>query len=304
MADAKKKRTGKRTPPKRGLSLTTARRAGFCFGVKRAIDIAYDIAGKDKRGVFTLGPIIHNPQVIEKLREKGISVIEPEDLGRKKIRDLIIRTHGIPKQLYDNISASGFRIIDATCPFVKKAQHYAKLLKENGYQVVILGDRDHPEVKGLMSYAGEDVIVVNEHSPLEELRSKVGLVVQTTQSVEALKNVLSRIVERAKEVKVYNTICNSTALRLKETEEMARKADVMIVVGGKNSANTTQLANLCRSLAVKTHHIETAAEIRDEWFEGAQRVGITAGASTPDWLITEVAKRIRDRGGKSGNGYQ
>ena len=297
---AKKRKTA--APQKRTV-ITTARRAGFCFGVKRAIDITFDIAGKDKRGVFTLGPIIHNPQVIEKLREKGIFAIEPDDIGRKKIKDLIIRTHGIPKELHENIAAGGFRVIDATCPFVKKAQHYAKLLKENGYQVVILGDRDHPEVKGLMSYAGEDVIVVGENSPLEGLRSKVGLVVQTTQSVEALKKVLSRIIERAKEVKVFNTICNSTALRLKETGEMARKADVMIVVGGKNSANTTQLANLCRGLSVATHHIETAAEIHDEWFEGATRIGITAGASTPDWLIKEVEKRIRDRGGKSGNGY-
>jgi 4-hydroxy-3-methylbut-2-enyl diphosphate reductase len=304
MAGARKKRPGEKTPQKSGPVVATAKRAGFCFGVKRAIDITFDIAGKDKKGVFTLGPIIHNPQVIEKLREKGISAIEPGELDKREITDLIIRTHGIPKQLYDNISASGFRIIDATCPFVKKAQHYAKLLKENGYQVVILGDRDHPEVKGLMSYAGEDVIVVNEHSPLQGLRSKVGMVVQTTQPVEALKKVLSRIIERAKEVKVYNTICNSTALRLKETEDMARKADVMIVVGGKNSANTTQLANLCRGLSVRTYHIETASEIRSEWFEGVKRVGITAGASTPDWLIIEVEKRIRDRGGESGNGNE
>ena len=298
-----KKQKSKAATSRKGPEIKTARRAGFCFGVKRALDITFDIAGKDTRGVFTLGPIIHNPQVIEKLREKGILSIEPDDIGRKKIRDLIIRTHGIPRELYDNISAGGYRVIDATCPFVKKAQHYAKLLKENGYQVVILGDRDHPEVRGLMSYAGDDVIVVSEHSPLEGLRSKVGLVVQTTQSVEALKKVLSRIIEKAKEVNVYNTICNSTALRLKETEDMARKADVMIVVGGKNSANTTQLANLCKGLSVETHHIETAAEIRDEWLEGARQVGITAGASTPDWLIREVEKRIRDRGGKSGNGY-
>ncbi len=295
---AKKKKTAHPVPVMR-----TAKRAGFCFGVKRAIDITFDIAEKDKRGVFTLGPIIHNPQVIEKLRLKGIFAIGPDDIGGKKIKDLIIRTHGIPKQLYDKISAGGFRVIDATCPFVKKAQHYAKLLKENGYQVVILGDIDHPEVKGLMSYAGEDVMVVNEHSPLEGLRSKVGIIVQTTQPVEALKKVLSRIIERTKEVKVYNTICNSTALRLKETEEMARKADVMVVVGGRNSANTTQLANLCRGLSVRTYHIETASEIRDEWFAGAKKVGITAGASTPDWLIIEVEKRIRDRGGETRNGH-
>jgi len=193
----------------------------------------------------------------------------------------------------------GLKVIDATCPFVKKAQQYAGLLKEEGYQVVILGDRDHPEVKGLVSYAGEDVIVLDDNTPLPKLKPKVGVVVQTTQPVEALKHVLANIVEHAKEIKVYNTICNSTALRLKETENMARKVDVMIVVGGKNSANTTQLANLCRSLSVKTYHIETAEEIQDNWFEKTKKVGVTAGASTPNWIIKEVEKRIRDIGGES-----
>jgi 4-hydroxy-3-methylbut-2-enyl diphosphate reductase len=275
----------------------TAKRAGFCFGVKRAIEITFDIVKQNKKGVFTLGPIIHNPQVIERLREEGISPIGPDDFGNKKIEALIIRTHGIPNQLYDIITTRGFRIIDATCPFVKKAQRYAKLLKENGYQVVILGDINHPEVRGLMSYAGKDVIVVDEHAPLKGLRSKVGIIVQTTQPIEALKKVLAKVVELAKEVKVYNTICNSTALRLKETENMSHKVDVMLVVGGKNSANTTQLANLCKGLDVTTYHIETASEIDDEWFSEAKRVGVTAGASTPDWIIREVEKRLRDIGG-------
>lgn len=274
-----------------------AKRAGFCFGVKRAIDITFDIAKKDKKGVFTLGPIIHNPQVIERLRGKGISPLGAGDIENKKIKALIIRTHGIPNQLYDNITARGFKIIDATCPFVKKAQRYAKLLKESGYQVVILGDINHPEVKGLMSYAGEDVIVVDENTHIEGLRSKVGIIVQTTQPVDALKKVLSKVIDHAKEVKVYNTICNSTALRLKETEDMSHKVDVMIVVGGKNSANTTQLANLCKGLNVKTYHVETASEIKDDWFSVAKKVGVTAGASTPDWIIREVEKRLRDIGG-------
>jgi len=270
--------------------------------VKRAMDITFRMADTNAKGLYTLGPIIHNPQVIEKLKKEGISPIEEEEVGDRDIDALIIRTHGIPWQLYDKIAARGFRIIDATCPFVKKAQHYAKLLKKSGYQVVILGDIDHPEVRGLMSYAGDDVVVVDEHSELQGLKSKVGIVVQTTQPVEALKKVLSKIVEHAAEVKFYNTICNSTALRLKETEDMARKVDVMVVVGGKNSANTTQLASLCRSLSVKTHHIETAAEIEPAWFEGAQTVGITAGASTPEWIIKEVEDRIRDIGGISCNG--
>jgi 4-hydroxy-3-methylbut-2-enyl diphosphate reductase len=278
------------------IEILVAKRAGFCFGVKRAIDITVEMAKEIKDGLYTLGPIIHNPQVIERLEKEGISPVEFSELEGKTIASLIIRTHGIPCQLYDAIEERGIRIVDATCPFVKNAQHYAKLLKENGYQVVILGDKNHPEVKGIISYAGDDALVVDGESPLPRLKPKVGVVVQTTQPLEALKNVLSRIVEHAKEVKVYNTICNSTALRLKETEDMARKVDLMIVVGGKNSANTTQLTNLCRSMSVRTYHIETDDEIDPAWFMKARRVGITAGASTPDWIITKVAKRIQDTG--------
>ncbi len=285
------------------VNIITAKRAGFCFGVKRAIDISFDIAKEIRKGVYTLGPIIHNPQVIEKLKKEGIFPLESiNGLKGKEINALIVRTHGIPHQLYDTIATQSFRLIDATCPFVKNAQHYAQLLKENGYQVVILGDISHPEVKGIMSYAGDDVVVIDENTQLPRLKTKVGIVVQTTQPVEALKKVLSNIIEHVKEVKVYNTICNSTALRLKETANMARKVDVMIVVGGKNSANTTQLAHLCSSLSVRTYHIETEDELKKEWFTDTQNIGITAGASTPDWIIKQVEKRIRDIGGNSCNG--
>jgi 4-hydroxy-3-methylbut-2-enyl diphosphate reductase len=285
------------------MEIIVAKMAGFCFGVKRAIEITFDISKKDNEGVYTLGPIIHNPQVIEKLKGEGVPPIEVDDIEKAGVKALIIRTHGIPRQLYNSIAARGFRIIDATCPFVKKAQHYAKLLKEKGYQVVILGDANHPEVKGLVSYAGEDVVVVDADSALKGLKPKVGIIVQTTQPVEALKKLLAGVAEHAKEIMVYNTICNSTALRLKETAEMAREVDVMVVVGGKNSANTTQLANLCRSFSVKTHHIETADEIDERWFRQASKTGITAGASTPDWIIREVEKRIRDIGGRRRNGH-
>ncbi len=278
------------------MKIIVAKTAGFCFGVKRAVDIAFRVSRKKRKGVYTLGPIIHNPQVVERLTEKGIIPIK-EIKGKKDIKALIIRTHGIPRNLSEEISSIGCEIIDATCPFVKKAQYYAKLLREEGYQVVILGEKEHPEVKGLMSYASDDAIVVDGNRPLPRLKSKVGIVVQTTQPLEALKKVLSHAIGYAKEIKVYNTICNSTALRLKETEDMARKVDVMIVVGGKNSANTTQLAKLCRSLSVATYHIETPSEIKDAWFKRAKKVGITAGASTPGRIIKEVEERIRNIGG-------
>ena len=276
------------------MKIVTAKRAGFCFGVKRALDITLDIAKKDKKGVYTLGPLIHNPQVIEKLKNEAIVPID--DIEDKNIKSLIIRTHGIPYYLYDTIRSRGVNVIDATCPFGKKAQQYAQHVKESGYQVVILGDIIHPEVRGLMSYAGEDVIVIDNSTVLPRLKSNVGIVVQTTQPIESLKKLLSNIIAHVKEVKVYNTICSSTALRLKETEDMARVVDAMVVVGGKNSANTTQLTNLCKSLGVRTYHVETASEIDSAWFKDIKKVGITAGASTPHWIISEVEQKVCDIG--------
>jgi 4-hydroxy-3-methylbut-2-enyl diphosphate reductase len=277
------------------IKIITAKRAGFCFGVKRAVDMAFESAKKGD-SVFTLGPIIHNPQVIEKLKSEG--VLPTEDIDNIKIKTLIIRTHGVPLEISKRLAGKNYDIVDATCPFVKKAQQYAKLLKENGYQVLIIGDKDHPEVKGLMSYCGNDVVVVGKNGVLPKLKSKVGIVAQTTQPVSVLKSFVADAVEQVRELKVFNTICNSTALRLKETMSMAKKADLMIVVGGKNSANTTQLALLCRSLSVPVHHIETASEIDEKWFSNVRKAGIIAGASTPDWIIKEVEQRIRDIGGK------
>lgn len=278
------------------MEIIIAKTAGFCFGVKRAVEIAFRLASEKRKGVYTLGPIIHNPQVVEKLKKKGI--IPLEDYKTKTdVKALIIRTHGIPLQLSGEIALSGCEIIDATCPFVKKAQYYAKLLKEEGYQVVILGEKNHPEVQSLMSYADSDAIVVNAETPLPRLKNRLGLVVQTTQPLESLKKVLADVLRHAKEIKVYNTICNSTALRLKETARMARQVDVMFVAGGKNSANTSQLTKLCESLSVPTYHIETASEIRKKWVANAKHIGITTGASTPEWIIKEVQKRISDIGG-------
>lgn len=282
------------------VKIITAKRAGFCFGVKRAVDMAFNTA-QNNSNVYTLGPIIHNPQVIEKLRSEGVEPTSGIDVGN--INVLIIRTHGVPCGVLEKLGQKTYKVIDATCPFVKKAQQYAKLLNEAGYQVVIIGDKEHPEVKGLMSYAGKDVVVINRGKKLPKLKNKVGVVVQTTQPLSLLKEIMLDMLERVKEIKVYNTICNSTALRLKETKQMAKAVDMVLVVGGKNSANTTQLANLCNSMSVLTYHIETASEIKETWFSGVKSIGITAGASTPDWIIKEVQERIRDRGGRASNGH-
>lgn len=281
------------------MEIIKAKRAGFCFGVKRAIDIAFKVAKEKKNGAVTLGPIIHNPQVIEQLSNAGVPHLEniAELDGFDGIKTVIIRTHGIPKEDMANLNARGIEIIDATCPFVKKAQDYARFLNENEYKVIILGDRQHPEVRGIMSYAGDDAMVVKEASECPPVSGRVGVIVQTTKHMDDLKALLPIVIQHAKELRVFNTICNSTDLKLKETEELASKVDMMLVVGGRNSANTTRLASFSQSLSVPTHHIETASEIQEDWFLKINIVGITAGASTPDWIIEEVINRIKHIGG-------
>lgn len=272
------------------MKIKRAEMAGFCFGVKRAIELALKAAQMDS-GVYTLGPLIHNPQVIERLKAQGINPFEISRIP-PDIKTVIIRTHGVDRETNEYLNSLGIKVIDATCPFVKKAQQYAKLLHEEGYQVLILGDANHPEVVGIKSYAGSDAIVVAEPEEIVKLRKRVGVVVQTTQPVEKLQRLLEKAITLCKELKVYNTICNSTAQRLKETAELAGGVDIMLVIGGRNSANTTQLARLCESLGVRTYHIETADELKDEWFKGIQSVGVTAGASTPDWIIEGIINKL------------
>lgn len=274
------------------MEIIVAKRAGFCFGVKRAIDITFDLAKDTKEGIYTLGPLIHNPQVVQKIIMQGVSPIE--DAHFPKIKTLIIRTHGVSPKVYDEISKVGYKIVDATCPFVKKAQQHAQTLKEEGYQVIILGDKKHPEVQSLLGFAGDNVIITNINEPLPPLKNKVGIIVQTTQPLESLEKLVCQVIRSTREVKVYNTICDSTALRLEETKELAKIVDAIIIVGGKNSANTTQLTNLSRSICAKVYHIETADEIQKEWFKGNKKIGITGGASTPQWIIDEVVEKIRE----------
>jgi 4-hydroxy-3-methylbut-2-enyl diphosphate reductase len=277
------------------MKIIKAEMAGFCFGVKRALELTLKEA-REGSGVYTLGPLIHNPQVVNRLREEGVEVLElpiiPSDL-----KTVVIRTHGVTKEINEHLYSLGVKVVDATCPVLKKAQQYAKLLHEEGYQVIILGNPAHPEVVGIKSYAGPDSVVVTDPEELKVIHKRVGVVVQTTQPVERLQRLLEKIVSRSRELKVYNTICNSTSERLKETAEMTKNVDIMLVVGGKNSANTTQLAKLCESLNVRTYHIETADELKEEWFKidsGEElTVGITAGASTPDWIIEGVIERLK-----------
>ena len=278
-----------------------ARSAGFCFGVKRAISIANETAGKAERAdagaeripIHSLGPLIHNPQAVEELEKKGVHVVESvDDIPCGKV---IVRSHGIARRDAEALAGKEVEIIDATCPFVKKAQEYARSLSREGYAVTVVGDADHPEVKSIISYIGAGVPILTSLSDLKESSGirKVGIVAQTTQSFENLMEFVSVALKKIPEVRVYNTICHATVLRQKESMAVARKADVMIVLGGYNSANTHRLAEICREFNPRVHHIETAAELSPDTLSGVSCVGVTAGASTPEWIIEELVDRIR-----------
>lgn len=274
------------------MEILLAANAGFCFGVKRAINMAFDAAQNCDGDVYTLGPIIHNPQVVEKLGQEGVKSVN--DLPAQDGATVIIRTHGVPPGVMDE-ARSRFNVIDATCPFVKKAQEDARALADKGYQVVLVGDKGHPEVKSILGSAGEGAVVVENAGELQQIRLKkrIGVIVQTTQSFENLAAVVTECLSRAKVVKVYNTICNSTTVRQEATRELARKVDLMLVVGGRNSANTTRLTSICLDEGRATHHIEVPEEIMPEWLENVEKVGITAGASTPEWIINGVMERLK-----------
>lgn len=273
------------------MKVVIAKRAGFCFGVKRATQMAFEAAGKDRK-TYTLGPIIHSPQVVQKLEQMGVKVVK--NLDKTDSGTIIIRSHGVLSSEMDEAVQKHLEIVDATCPFVKKAQEHVKSLSEDGYGVVVVGDADHPEVQGIVSYGGDKVFVVGSGEEVKRLpkMNKIGVVAQTTQSFENLKNVVSECLLRGGEIRVFNTICDATAVRQEEAKELACQVDCMLVVGGFNSANTRRLAEVCVEIQPRTHHIETAKEIDPGWFKADECIGVTAGASTPKWIIDEVVSRI------------
>jgi (E)-4-hydroxy-3-methyl-but-2-enyl pyrophosphate reductase len=275
------------------MKVFVVKKAGFCFGVKRAIKLAFDVAKKKNEKIYTWGPLIHNPQVVEDLKKKGVYVVE--DLRKIKKGTLIIRSHGIHPKILKRIKERTIEVVDATCPFVKKAQKKAKLLSDQGYQVVVVGEADHPEVQGIMGYTNDSALVINHNRMKKKFPhfEKLGVIAQTTLSIDAFKQVMGELIEKADELKVCNTLCHATARAQKATLKLASHVDTMIVVGGHNSANTNRLAKLCKRLRTPTHHIETAKELRRDWFKGKKRVGVTAGTSTPEWLIQEVVEDIK-----------
>lgn len=277
------------------MEVILAKNSGFCYGVKRAWEKTFGVLSKYPSPIYTLGPLIHNPQAVAELSKKGVKIAK--DLNRVKRGVLIIRSHGIAPDILKRLKKKAeLKIIDLTCPYVKKEQNLAQRLKEEGYFVVIIGNKNHPEVKGGFGTVKENAAIVNEVGDAQKLKShsKIGIVVQTTQSIEKLKAITWELIPRVKEIKIYNTICNATLHNQEEAKKLAKKVDIMLVIGGRNSANTSCLADICERLGVETHHIETEAELKKRWFKNKQKVGITAGTSTPDWIIKKVVEEVRN----------
>jgi 4-hydroxy-3-methylbut-2-enyl diphosphate reductase len=262
---------------------------GFCFGVKRAIKIA-----EENQDSATYGPLIHNSKEIERLKN-DYNVSLADKLGDFKPGDTaVIRTHGIPKNELESLRERDVNVIDATCPFVTKPQQICEEMSEQGYDIVIFGDEKHPEIKGVKSYATNGAYVVTDASELEglKLKEKIAVVAQTTRKVEEYLKISDYLIPRYKEVRVFNTICNATFENQDAVRKLSKEADVMIIIGGKNSSNTKQLQSIAEDACPSSYHIEGPDDLQADWFEGKKLCGISAGASTPDWIIQQVVEKI------------
>jgi 4-hydroxy-3-methylbut-2-enyl diphosphate reductase len=276
------------------VKVTKARELGLCFGVRRAIEII-DKAVREHKEIATLGPIVHNRLVVAKLADSGVKVVD--ELDQVQDRVIAITSHGTPPQLLSQIQAKKLQVIDTTCPIVRSAQKAAKKLAQAGLRVIIFGEATHPEVKGLLGWAGNNAVATMKGDEIAKLEMprRLGIISQTTQShtkfVEFINEVIRAVFPDIQELRIINTLCQETRKRQEAAIELAGKSDLMIVVGGHNSANTQRLAEVCSPI-VETHLIETAAEIERKWLSGKQQIGVTAGASTPDEAIDEVVCKL------------
>ncbi|MBX1176196.1 4-hydroxy-3-methylbut-2-enyl diphosphate reductase [Campylobacter lari] len=273
------------------MEIELAKSYGFCFGVKRAIKKAEQI-----KDAATIGPLIHNNEEITRLW-KNYNVKTLNDINELSTeKKAIIRTHGITKQDLEKLKQKDIEIFDATCPFVTKPQKICEQMSNEGYEVVIFGDENHPEVKGVRSYVSTKAYVVLDEKELFDIKlpSKVAVVSQTTKKIEKFMEIVNYLMLRVKEVRVFNTICDATFKNQEAINELAKKSDVMIIVGGKNSANTKQLFLIAKNYCEDSYLIENEKEIQKEWFSGKEKCGISAGASTPDWVIDLVLEKIKE----------
>ncbi|MBI1885483.1 MAG: 4-hydroxy-3-methylbut-2-enyl diphosphate reductase [Chloroflexi bacterium] len=279
------------------MEILLAKDMGFCWGVRRAIDIM-EKAAQEKGDIVSLGPIVHNPQVVAELETKGVHLGDgPQSVNSKPVA---ITAHGAGPEAISAAKGKGAEVIDTTCPIVTRSQRWAKKMAENGFTVIVYGDTKHREVKGVLGWAGGKGFAVTEESMqrLPAELSRVAVISQTTQSPEKFAAFVSRLLQervgQINELRVINTLCDVTSSQQAATRELAQEVGLMLVVGGRNSANTRHLAEVSREEGAETHHIESVDELRPEWFEDQERVGISAGASTPDSAVEAVVDRIRE----------
>ena len=277
------------------IDVYVAKVLGFCFGVRRAIDIVEAEAGK-RDGISTLGQVVHNPRVVAGLNSKGAKVVSSLDNATHKT--VAITAHGTSPEVIEEIKKRGFNLIDATCPIVSKAQREAKELADAGFQVIIYGEANHPEVRGVVGWTkNQAVVTLNPEEDVPIPWRRVVLLSQTTKSQRSFSEFVGRFVaknmDRINELRVVNTTCPETDERYEAAREMAPLVEMMIVIGGKNSANTRKLAEVTEHMHIDTYHIEKADEINPEWLTGKSKVGVTAGASTPDADIDDVISKLK-----------
>lgn len=276
------------------MKLTIAKSAGYCFGVKRAVNMVYQEAEEAKVPVYTYGPIIHNEEVVRDLKQRGVHVVrelkELENLPKGKI---IIRSHGISRREHEAMKACGFEVLDATCPFVLKIHRLVEKYSKEGYRIVIAGNEHHPEVEGILGWVeGQPAYTVTSQEDIEKLPLKEGekvcLVAQTTFNYNKFQDLVEKISKTYYDILVLNTICNATQERQVEAMRIASQVDVMLVIGGKHSSNTQKLYDICRKECKNTYYIQTLGDFNPECISSVRSVGITAGASTPNNIIEEV----------------
>ena len=275
-----------------------AKTAGFCFGVKRAVDQVYELAGKKEGAVYTYGPIIHNEEVVNDLEKKGVQVLHTkEELAALEKGTVVIRSHGVAREIYEQIQGKRLELVDATCPFVKKIHRIVKREGENGREIVIIGNATHPEVEGIKGWCVSKVTVIGneEEAQKYEMNSDKGICIvsQTTFNYKKFNSLVEILSKKRYDILVLNTICNATEERQQEARKIAAEVDAMVVIGGKHSSNTQKLFEICKEECKNTYYIQTLEDLDVQSMQSMSCVGITAGASTPNNIIEEVHKECQ-----------